>query len=271
MKFLVIEEVKTPLILGIEFWKKFNIGKEILKLIEVNSLTNQNFVESGLLQDRTNLNSKQLEQLNLRIEKFKNLTLKNTLKTTDLVQHVINTGDHPPVRQKCHQFSPAMLQIIHKEVDHMLEMGVIEPSNSPWNSPLVIVKKANGEPRLCLDSRKLNSITKFDSYPLPNIDFILNSLRGAKYMTSIDLKSAYWQLKLDSSSKEKTAFSVPGRGLFQFTRMCFGLSTAAQTLQRLMDRLFTAEFHNTDLSISVFTYLDDIVCVTRGEFSEHLE
>lgn len=271
IKFLVIEEVKTPIIFGIEFWKIFNIGTEILKLIEVNSLTNQNFVESGTLQTSADLTPQQLKQLNLRIESFKKLTLGNTLEKTGLVQHVINTGDHPPVRQKCHQFSPAMLQVVHKEVDHMLKMGVIEPSNSPWNSPLVIVKKANGEPRVCLDSRKLNSVTKFDSYPLPNIDFILNSLRGAKYMTSIDLKSAYWQVELDESSKEKTAFSVPGRGLFQFKRMCFGLSTAAQTLQRLMDRLFTAEFQNSDLTLSVFTYLDDIVVVNRGDFAQHLE
>jgi hypothetical protein len=105
---------------------------------------------------------------------------------------------------------------------------------------------------------------KKDSYPLPLVDRILSSLRDARYLSSIDLKSAFWQIPLEKSSREKTAFSVPGCGLYHFRRMPFGLSNAAQTHQRLMDKILGPE-----LEPRVFVYLDDVI-VTSRTFSEHI-
>lgn len=153
--------------------------------------------------------------------------------------------------------SPYLLKFLYEELDDMLRLGVVEESHSPWNSPVLLIKKRDREYRFCFDGRKLNEITKRDSYPLPRIDRILNLLRGAKYISSIDLRKAFWQVPLDKDSREKTAFSVPGRGLYQFTVMPFGLCNSAQTQQRLCDALFGPKYEP-----NVFTYLDDIIIVS---------
>ena len=135
---------------------------------------------------------------------------------------------------------------------------------SPWSSPILLVKKPSSEYRLCFDGRKLNSVTRKDSYPLPRVDYIHSKLGNAKFLSSIDLRSAFWQIPLSAASRKKTAFSVPGRGLFEFVRMPFGLCNAPQTLQRLMDEVFGPE-----LDPHVFVYLDDLIIVTPT-FEEHI-
>ncbi|CAK1600321.1 unnamed protein product [Parnassius mnemosyne] len=148
----------------------------------------------------------------------------------------------------------------------MLSLGVVSPSQSAWNSPVVMVQKPNGDLRLCLDCRKLNAVSKPDAYPLPYISSILDQLRDAKYLTSIDLSAAYWQIPYDSEqSADKTAFTVPRRGLFRFNVMSFGLVSASSTMQRLMDRLFGPEFNN-----KVFCFQDDIIIIS-STFSEHVQ
>lgn len=99
-----------------------------------------------------------------------------------------------------------------EELDRMLKLGVIEESESPWNSPVVLVRKP-GKTRLCLDSRRLNSVTKKMAYGLPNINGLLSRLEDTYYISCIDLKDAFWQVKLDEESKEKTAFTVPGTSI----------------------------------------------------------
>lgn len=136
----------------------------------------------------------------------------------------------------------------------MLKLGVVEPSKSAWCSPVLLVKKSSDEYRFVFDGRCLKMITHGDNYPLQNMDRILSSFRNAKYISSIDLRKAFWQIPLDESSKEKTAFAVVGRGLFQFVTMPFGLKNAAQTQQRLVDTIFGPRYEP-----HVFTYLDDIL------------
>lgn len=93
----------------------------------------------------------------------------------------------------------------------MLSLGVVEPSSSLWSSPVVLAPNGDGEHRFCTsDFRKVNAATKKDAYPLPFVNSFLDRLRNAKYLSTIDLKSAYWHVPLEASSKEKTAFTVPG-------------------------------------------------------------
>jgi hypothetical protein len=155
-------------------------------------------------------------------------------------------------------------QAINKEIDKLLLEGAIEPSTSAWSSPIVMVKKPNGDHKMCLELRKVNAVTKRDSYPLPYIEDILRKLRSAKFISIVDLKNGYWQVPLESSSREKTAFTIPGRGLFQFVVMPFGLRNAPATFQRLLDTALKEEMQN-----GCFCYLDDIVVVSE-DFSEHL-
>lgn len=101
--------------------------------------------------------------------------------------------------------------------------------------------KSGGDFRLCLDLRFLNAQVRKDSYPLPRVDDCITTLKNAKFLSTIDLKNAFWQIPLTESSKEKTAFSVPFRGLFHFNVLPFGLCNAAQIQQRLMDNIFGPE------------------------------
>ena len=101
------------------------------------------------------------------------------------------------------------------EVQRMLDHNVIRPSSSPWSSPVVMVRKKDGNWRFCIDYRKLNAVTCRDAYPLPRIDSTLDSLAGATYFTTLDLASGYWQVAVEEQDKEKTAFSTP-EGHFEF-------------------------------------------------------
>ena len=114
-------------------------------------------------------------------------------------------------------------------VEDMEKHGVVKPSTSPWASPVVLVPKKDGSYRFCIDYRRLNSVTRKDVYPLPRIDDILDTLGGMKFFSSLDLASGYWQIGMDSESRAKSAF-VTHRGLYEFTRMPFGMCNAARHL-----------------------------------------
>jgi hypothetical protein len=141
---------------------------------------------------------------------------KDRLGCTPLEEHVIDTGNHLPVKQKYYPIPYHHRDYVRKEIDDMMRMGIIERSNSAWNSPILLVPKANGELRMCLDSRKLNSLTKVDTYPMPRVQETLDSLKNAKYMSSLDLKSAFFQIMLAMELREKTCFSLPGLGSIIF-------------------------------------------------------
>lgn len=125
-----------------------------------------------------------------------------------------------------------------KEVKTMLDLGVIEPSQSAWHSHPVIVPKPNRSVRVYQEFRKVNSVTQFDAYPMPRIQGLLEKVGKAKFLTTLELTKSYWQILLSPESKQYTAFATP-IGLYQFTRMPFGLHEAAATFQRLMDKIRT--------------------------------
>ena len=145
----------------------------------------------------------------------------------------------------------------------MLDADVIRRSRSPWSFPVVIVDKKIGSKRLCVEFRSLNKVTKKNSCPLPLIDDILALLGKAKYFTSLDLKSGYWQVAMDEKDKEKTAFACH-KGLFEFNVMPFGLSNAPAVFQKLMSVVLQG---CNDFSTA---YLDDIM-IFSPTLEEHLE
>ena len=175
------------------------------------------------------------------------------LGQTDLVTHKIPTGDAAPIRQPPRRIPLGQREEVHREVQNMLEKGVIEPSESPWQSPVVLVKKKDGSTRFCLDYRKLNEVTTKDAYPLPRIDDCLEALGGSKWFSTLDLASGYWQVMLDKDDREKTAFSAAG-GLYQFTTMPFGLCNAPATFERLIEKVLAGLPWEVCLA-----YLDDLI------------
>ncbi|UYV83065.1 hypothetical protein LAZ67_22002076, partial [Cordylochernes scorpioides] len=191
-------------------------------------------------------------------------TMKNANKIQNRVKHRIHTGDHPPIKQRPYRVSKREREIMQKEVDTMLERKVIQPSESPWSAPVVLVKKKDGTWRFCVDFRRLNHITKKDVYPLPRIDDVLDHLSSARYYSTMDLKTGYWQVEVDERDREKTAFVTPD-GLYEFMVMPFGLCNAPATFERMMDNVLMGLKWNICLC-----YLDDIV-VYSDTFEEHLE
>ena len=147
------------------------------------------------------------------------------LGRTHLVEHHINTGDARPLKQRPRREPLGLQDVVKMELKDMLDRDVIEPSESAWASPVVLVKKKDGSIRFCIDYRKLNEVSQKDAYPLPRIDDNLDALAGAKWFTTLDLASGYWQVAMNPDDKDKTAFCTR-YGLFQWKVMPFGLCNA---------------------------------------------
>ncbi|KAF8781604.1 Transposon Tf2-6 polyprotein like [Argiope bruennichi] len=182
---------------------------------------------------------------------------------TPFIEHRINTGDHLPVAVPPYRMSPTKKETLKQEIDRLLAEGIIEECESPYASPVVLIPKANGTMRLCIDYRKLNSITIPDSYPLPRMDDLLHEAKPTPFMSAIDLKAGYHQVKVHPDDQDKTAFVCPF-GTYRFKRMPFGLRNAPATFQRLIDR-----FRNGLEDIFTLAYLDDIIILSET-FEKHL-
>ncbi|KAE9118319.1 hypothetical protein PF010_g8269 [Phytophthora fragariae] len=180
------------------------------------------------------------------------------------VEHHIDTGDAKPMMLKRRRHAQKENEVVHTNVQKMLSAGVIEEGNGAWGFPVVLVKKKDGEVRFCIDYRALNAVTRKDAYPLPRIDETLESLGGAVLFTTLDLRSGYWQIRVASADKEKTAFTTKRR-LYQFKRMPFVLTNAPATFQRLMNSVLQGLTWP-----SCLVYLDDIVIYTRGGIERHV-
>lgn len=188
----------------------------------------------------------------------------DSLGRTGMCTHKIDTGDAPPIKQSYRRMPLARQQRTESDLRKLLERKVIEPSKGPWGFPLVIVGKKDGTERLCVDYRKLNLVTRKDSYPLPRMDECIEALGGNKYFIALDLESGYWQIAMDEESKAKTSF-ISSLGLFQFKVMSFGLCNAPATFQRLMDQMLDGLKFKKCL-----VYIDDIVIFGKT-FEETLE
>lgn len=182
---------------------------------------------------------------------------------THVVAHDIVLKEDASVRRMSYRVPERLLGPLKEEVDQMLSLGIIEPSKSEWCHPVVLVPKKDGSIRFCIDFRYLNSVSKFDSYPTPRIDELIDRLGKARYLTTIDLCKGYWQIALTERSCELTAFRTPW-GLFQFKVLPFGLHGAPASFQRLMDQVLCG------LSEFAGAYLDDVVIYSTS-WAQHLE
>jgi hypothetical protein len=137
------------------------------------------------------------------------------------VKHRIELVDPTPFKQRCRRIPPSMFQEVRNHLQQLVEAGVIRRSKSPFSSNVVLVRKKNGDLRMCVDYRQLNNKTKKDAYALPRIEEILDNLSGNRYFTVLDAKSGYHQIEIDEDHKERTAFTVGPLGFFEYNRMPF--------------------------------------------------
>ena len=174
----------------------------------------------------------QHNQLSELISTFSQVFTCTPDRTTKLKHHIELIPGIKPRNAASYRYAPARRKMIDSHLDEMLAQRVIVPSKSPWASPIVLTLKKDSSSRLCIIYRKLNEVTVRDAYPISCIDDTLDALQNAHFISTLDLRSGYWQVEVDDASKPLTAFV---RGLVECTVMPFGLANAPATFQCLMD------------------------------------
>ena len=189
---------------------------------------------------------------------------KVDLGNCSLIKHRIETGTAVPIRQPLRRTPQGFEAEEEKYLKEQIDSGVVIPSKSAWASPVVLVRKKDGSVRWCIDYRKLNDATIKDAYPLPKISMCLDGLSDASVFSVCDLQSGYWLLDVAEQHRHKTAF-ITKYGLFEYTKMPFGLCNAPSTFQRCMELIFRGLQWKT-----LLIYLDDII-VYSSNLDEHFE
>ena len=189
---------------------------------------------------------------------------QSSLGHTTVVEHRIDTGDSTPIRQYPRRLPHHYRAEVDRQVNEMLSQGVVQHSNSPWASPIVLVKKKDGSYRFFVDYRKLNLITKPDAHPLPRVDDLLDALNGYKMFSTLDLRNGYWQVSMSGEDREKTAFITPN-GFFEFNRMPFGLSNAPATFSRATGIVLSGLTYEQCLC-----YFDDVIVFSK-DIDQHYQ
>lgn len=179
---------------------------------------------------------------------------------TDKVRHHIKLSDETPFKHRARPIHPQDVDAVRKHLQDLLAAGIIRESESPFASPIVVVRKKDNSVRLCIDFRKLNSQTIKDAYALPNLEEVFSVLTGSKWFSVLDLKSGYYQIEMEEADKHKTAFVCP-QGFWEFNRMPQGITNAPSTFQRLMERCM-GDLNRKE----VLVFIDDLII-----FSETLE
>ena len=206
----------------------------------------------------------QKRQLKDVLNRYEEVFARNPKKPniTNIAEHLIETEDACPIKQRSSRMSPSMEEEVNKQIDDMLKNGICQPSSSPWSSRVILVRKKDQSYRFVVDYRGLNDVTKKDAYPAADCREILDKLDGSQFFSFLDGASAYWSVPVREQDKEKTAFAVP-RGQYEMNVMAFGLCNSQSTYQRAVDQAL-AEVPNTE------TYVDD-TCVHTATFDDHVQ
>ena len=181
---------------------------------------------------------------------------------TPLAVHDVDVGDASPIKQHPYRLNPSKLAKVREEVQFMLDNDIIEPSQSSWSSPIVMVPKPDGSQRFCIDYRKVNAVSKTDSFPIPRLEDCIDRVGNSAFVSKIDLLKGYWQVPMTDRAKEISAFATPD-GLFQCKVMPFGMKNAPATFQRLTNQVIAGLDH-------CVVYIDDIL-VYSDTWDDHIQ
>ncbi|GFW76070.1 hypothetical protein TNCV_2057171 [Trichonephila clavipes] len=262
----IIADVSSPII-GADFLKHFNLLIDLKKkkrLVDVEtslftSCVFSNIVQPSILTVDANISFKNILS---EYPDLSNPSLISKSASHGTVHHIITTG--PPVTAKPRRLHPKLYDAVKVEFEFLLAQGIIRPSKSPWSSPLHVVPKSDSTVRPVGDYRQLNSVTEFDSYPMPYLNDFAHALHGKKIFSKIDIFKAFHQIPIAECDIPKTAVTTPW-GLYEYTHLCFGLVNAPQTFMRFMHEVLRG-------LPFCFVYLDDILCYSENaeEHRSHL-
>ena len=198
-------------------------------------------------------------------QKFEQMLMEyHDIFSLDKNEHIIELLDEEPFKEKFRQIAPPLLDKVQEHLQEMLDGGAIHPSQSPWCNAMVLVWKKDGGLWFCIDFQRLKARTKKDSYPLPCMQEMMESMVGAQFFSTMDLKSRFWQVKMAEKSRQYTAFTVGSMGIFVFLWMPYRLCNTPATFQWLMQNCL-GELNLTYALI----YLDDVIIFPWTE-EEHL-
>ena len=257
--------VRTP-ILGLDFLRHFNLNIDIInnRLVSYEGLEKPNDTCNRHANPTLTIENKNINSIEKLCDSYSFLFDTTKCKETRPGQtmHYIRTTDNP-VSSKVRRLSPERLEILRKELQKLLDLGVISPGNSPYASPVHLVpKKEKGTFRVTGDFRLLNKQTIKDSYPLPFLNDFVDSLSGCRCFSSLDLFQSYHQLPIAPQDREKTCLITP-LGSYVYNKMPQGLKNSGNTFQRHMDMVL----RGLDF---VFCYIDDILIFSKNS-EEHLK
>lgn len=302
--FLVVpdEILPTPLLLGRDFLMNFGIGlkrlstKNILnkriknswfekvcvsdyfskpdKCVSSSVCTDGHLIVPDIFNIQTELSGYEIDVGVDFGEDFKNNCLKlveylnssTVLENTPLVQHnmQIRLSSDVPIYCNPRRLSFHERNQVDKITQDLLSKGIIRHSNSPYASPIVLVRKKSGDLRLCVDYRAINKLTIRDNYPVPLIDDCIEYLDGKKCFSLLDLKSGFHQVFMEEKSIPYTSFVTP-QGQFEFLKMPFGLKNGPSVFQRFITNVFDDLLRKNEIVV----YMDDILVATTTP-TEHL-
>lgn len=235
-------------------------------LVSIKSLSHDMIIGLDVLRPLLkDIPHEQVFQINTLLDysiekKFETLMKDSELmsQNTKFQEFEINTGNSQPIQISRYRLGKPIEDKAEEEIKKLLKNGIIRKSSSPWCSPIVVVPKKDNKVRLCVDYRALNKVTLKDSYPLPRIDDILDSLRGSEIFSTLDATSGFYQIPVCQRDIPKTAFQTKS-GLYEFLRMPFGLTNAPAAFQRVVDNIFGLEKEKF-----VQCYLDDIIVYSKN-------
>ena len=189
---------------------------------------------------------------------------KNKIGCTDTAEHIIELMDDEPFKERFWRIAPPLLEEVRENLQDMLDGGAIRPSKSPWCNAIVLVRKKDGTLQFCIDFRKLNARTKKDLFPLPHMQETMESMVGARFFSSMDLKSGFWQVRMSEKSRQYTAFTVGSLGMYEFLWMPYRLCNVPAMFQRLMQNCLG------ELNLPyALVYLDEVIVYSKTE-EDHL-
>ena len=180
---------------------------------------------------------------------------------TDKIYHDVNVEDSQPVKQHPYRMNPTKQKYLKEEILYLLDNDFIEPSQSEWSSPCILVPKPDGTYRMCTDYRKVNNLSKTDTFPIPRMDDCIDKVGNSKYITKFDLLKGFWQIPLTERAKEISAFVTPD-GLYHYKVMPFGMKNSPATFQRLINTIIAGIEHCD-------AYIDDAI-IYSDEWNHHL-
>lgn len=222
-------------------------------LIHYNTIQTETYTDVEI-DDR--LSKAQTDEIKKLLYEFRDI-FSDVPKITNLGEHEIILNSDDIVQSKPYPVPIHLREKLDREIDAMLDAGLIIPSTGPFASPLVLVAKPDKSIRVCVNYKALNSISQFDPEPMNSADDIFDKLGGSKYLSKFDMSKGYYAVKLTKDSQKFSTFTTSSRGLFQFTVMPFGLSSAPATFNRIMRKLLQ-DTSNLD------SYLDDVLTHTGG-------